>query len=50
MKMKEELKKKIEDFLNDYFEMEEMDCDDTINYLQDAVDLLQDVLKEYNKQ
>lgn len=44
--MKEELKKKIEEFLNDYDEMEELDCDDTINYLQDAVFLLQDVLKE----
>lgn len=40
------LKKKIEEFLNDYDEIEEFDCDDTINYLQDAVDLLQDVLKE----
>jgi hypothetical protein len=40
------LKKKIEDFLNDYFEIDEFEIDDTINYLQDAVDLLQDVLKE----
>jgi len=46
--MKEELKKKIEDFLNDYSKMEELDCDDTINYLQDAVGLLQDVLNENN--
>lgn len=43
--IQEELKRKIEDFLNDYFKMEEFDCDDTINYLQDAVNLLQDVLK-----
>lgn len=44
------LKQKIEEFLNDYFEMEDLDCEDTINYLQDAVDLLQDVLKEnYNQ-
>jgi len=49
--MKEELKKKIEDFLNDYSKMEELDCDDTINYLQDAVFLLEEVLKEkYNNQ
>lgn len=41
----EELKKKIEDFLNDYSEIDEFDCDDTINYLQDAIYLLQDVLK-----
>lgn len=44
------LKKKIEVFLNDYFEIDEFEIDDIINYLQDAVDLLQDVLKEkYNK-
>lgn len=49
--MKEELKKRIEDFLNDYFEIDEYDCDDTINYLQDAVMLLEEVLKEkYNNQ
>jgi len=40
------LKKKIEDFLNDCLEIRELDCDDTINYLQDAVELLQNVLNE----
>jgi hypothetical protein len=43
--MQEKLKQEIEDFLNDYFEIDEYDCDDTINYLQDAVMLLEDVLK-----
>jgi len=40
------LKYRIKEFLDDYFEIEEFDCDDTINYLQDAVDILQDVLNE----
>ena len=40
------LKKKIEDFLNDCLEIRELDCDNTINYLQNAVELLQNVLNE----
>lgn len=40
------LKKRIEEFLNDFFAMGELDCDDTINYLQNAVILLEDVFKE----
>ena len=35
-----ELINKIDEFLNDYDSLEEFDYDDNINFLSDAVDLL----------
>lgn len=40
-----ELIEKIDEFLNDYDSLEEFDCEDNINFLSDAVDLLNEAKK-----